>query len=332
MAAQAAQIRNAGIDVPVLTLSNVTRDGMMELQGVLESGRTYCFVGSSGVGKSTLINGLIGCDVLETKVVSGTGEGRHATVRRELIVLANGAMVIDNPGMRELGVLGAGDGLEASFADIMARAGYCRFRDCTHTSEPARHGTFHRLVARGLPLLAHHLALRVRHHHHLGRVGGVTKRVRGHLHTHDLEVVVAPRLAPGGTHEMLVRVPVALHPLIGVAAQGVHIDAHRVRARARPLAAERARHAIEVRMLTGENGAHGLVAGAGLLLAPRHQPSPRHVYCRSVLNSMASSTDPRRPVCSMPRAKACLASSRARAGGSPMRMPRQNASCSGAAK
>lgn len=136
VAAQVAQIRSAGIDVPVLTLSNVTRDGMTELQGVLESGKTYCFVGSSGVGKSTLINGLVGRDVMETKVVSDTGEGRHTTVRRELIVLANGAMVIDNPGMREFGVLGAGGGMEASYADIIACAGHCRFRDCTHTNEP----------------------------------------------------------------------------------------------------------------------------------------------------------------------------------------------------
>jgi len=134
--AQVAQIRKAGIDVPVLTLSNVTGDGIVDLQGVLEPGKTYCFVGSSGVGKSTLINALLGREVLETRVVSGTGEGRHTTVRRELIVLPNGAMVIDNPGMREFGVLGAGGGIEASYADITARAAECHFRDCTHTSEP----------------------------------------------------------------------------------------------------------------------------------------------------------------------------------------------------
>lgn len=136
VAGQVAQIRSAGIDVPVLTLSNVTREGLAELRSALEPGKTYCFVGSSGVGKSSLINGLVGREVLETKMVSGTGEGRHTTVRRELIVLGNGAMVIDNPGMREFGVLGAGDGIEASYADITARAGHCRFRDCTHENEP----------------------------------------------------------------------------------------------------------------------------------------------------------------------------------------------------
>lgn len=136
LAALVAQIGSAGIDVPVLTLSNVTQEGMTELRSALEPGKTYCFVGSSGVGKSTLINGLVGREVLDTSVVSGTGEGRHTTVRRELIVLESGSMVIDNPGMREFGVLAADGGIEASYADIIARAGHCHFRDCTHTNEP----------------------------------------------------------------------------------------------------------------------------------------------------------------------------------------------------
>lgn len=136
LSSQLAQIRGAGIDVPILTLSNVTKQGIDELQRILLPRNTYCFVGSSGVGKSTIINGLVGRSVLETKGVSGSGEGRHTTVRRELIVLGNGAMVIDNPGMRELGVLGAGGGIEASYSDIVALSSQCHFRDCTHTSEP----------------------------------------------------------------------------------------------------------------------------------------------------------------------------------------------------
>jgi ribosome biogenesis GTPase len=136
LTSQLAEIHAAGITAPVLTLSNVTREGVNVLKRKLQPGKTYCFVGSSGVGKSTLINHLIGREMLETRDVSGTGEGRHATVRRELILLEDGALVIDNPGMREFGILGAESGMGGSFADIIALATDCRYRDCTHTREP----------------------------------------------------------------------------------------------------------------------------------------------------------------------------------------------------
>jgi len=134
-AAQEAQIRAAGIDVPILALSNLTQDGVDALERLLVPGKTYCFVGSSGVGKSTLINHLIGRVAQETGTVSGTGEGRHTTVRRELIRLNGGALVIDNPGMREFGIVAADEGLAGSYADIDALGAGCRFRDCTHTRE-----------------------------------------------------------------------------------------------------------------------------------------------------------------------------------------------------
>jgi ribosome biogenesis GTPase len=136
LAAQLEKIRSTGISESVVTLSNVTNEGVDQLKSVLDPGKTYCFVGSSGVGKSTIINALVGREVLETKDVSGSGEGRHTTVRRELILLENGAMVIDNPGMREFGLLGAEGGIEASYSDILTLAAQCHFRDCTHSNEP----------------------------------------------------------------------------------------------------------------------------------------------------------------------------------------------------
>ena len=134
--AQVEEIRSAGITAPIISLSNVTGQGLDVLKGWLEPGRTYCFVGSSGVGKSTLINRLIGRQVLATREVSGSGAGRHTTVRRELIRLAGGALVIDNPGMREFGIADTESGMEVGFADITELAARCRYRDCSHSGEP----------------------------------------------------------------------------------------------------------------------------------------------------------------------------------------------------
>jgi ribosome biogenesis GTPase len=131
-----SEIEQAGIRNEVLALSNLTERGLDQFQQMLEKGNTYCLVGSSGVGKTTLLNHLLGRPVFETKPIrQKDGKGRHATARRHLIVLDGGAMVIDNPGMRELGVIAMTAGLEAEFSDILELSTHCRFGNCTHTGE-----------------------------------------------------------------------------------------------------------------------------------------------------------------------------------------------------
>lgn len=130
------RIQGIGVQAPIVGLSNVTGAGVGEVRQHLAPGQTCCLLGSSGVGKTTLINRLLGGDALATGEVSHTGEGRHTTTRRQLIVLPQGGMLIDMPGMRELGLLGAGEGITDTFADIHALAAQCRYPDCTHGGEP----------------------------------------------------------------------------------------------------------------------------------------------------------------------------------------------------
>jgi ribosome biogenesis GTPase len=130
------EIRAAGIDSEIVTLSSVTGVGLDRVRELLVPGKTYCLLGSSGVGKTTLINRLSGDSGLETGDVSHTGEGRHTTTRRQLVVLEGGALLIDMPGMRELGMLGVSEGLDDTFADIGELAKSCRFTDCGHSAEP----------------------------------------------------------------------------------------------------------------------------------------------------------------------------------------------------
>ena len=127
--------RSTAITARVLALSNISGIGFDEFQEMLVPGRTYCLLGSSGVGKTTLINRLIGQDAFDTKAVSGTGEGAHTTVRRQLIVLGQGAMLVDTPGMRELGLVGVSDGFSQGFEDILLLAAGCRYANCRHEHE-----------------------------------------------------------------------------------------------------------------------------------------------------------------------------------------------------
>lgn len=128
-------VRQAGITSRIIALSTLTGSGFDEFHEILLPARTYCLLGSSGVGKTTLINHLLGRNDFNTQAVSATGEGTHTTTRRQLIVLDKGVMFIDTPGMRELGLLGAGEGVNKGFEDIIELSKFCRYADCSHTRE-----------------------------------------------------------------------------------------------------------------------------------------------------------------------------------------------------
>ncbi|HWQ82360.1 MAG TPA: ribosome small subunit-dependent GTPase A [Ignavibacteria bacterium] len=122
--------------VPVIMFSNETGKGLSEINSIIEKGKTYCLLGSSGVGKSTLLNNLSGKELMKTAAISESiDRGRHVTSHRELIILESGGILIDNPGMRELGIADAGEGLEITFDKIFRTADKCRYKDCTHVVE-----------------------------------------------------------------------------------------------------------------------------------------------------------------------------------------------------
>ena len=123
-------------NVSALAISNETRDGYDTLKNLIEKGKTYCMLGSSGVGKSTLLNNLSGRTIMKTGEISQSSHrGKHVTSHRELIVLENGGILIDNPGMREVGITDSPGGLETTFDMISNLAGNCKFKDCTHIHE-----------------------------------------------------------------------------------------------------------------------------------------------------------------------------------------------------
>ena len=123
-------------DVQVLAFSNLNGSGLDQINKHLVPGETVCLLGSSGVGKTTLLNKLLGEDLFKTQEVREKDErGKHTTSRRQLITLKNGAMIIDMPGMRELGNIGVESGLQETFSDIVELANKCRFTNCTHLQE-----------------------------------------------------------------------------------------------------------------------------------------------------------------------------------------------------
>lgn len=128
------EVENVAIGLEVLKVSNKDENSIKNISNYLKQGVTACFIGSSGVGKSTLINNLLGRQELETNGLRNDDKGRHTTTRRELFILDNGGIVIDTPGMRELSV--DVEDLEKSFSDIALIEKMCKFSDCTHTTEP----------------------------------------------------------------------------------------------------------------------------------------------------------------------------------------------------
>jgi len=122
--------------VRTMAISALSGAGLDELRAMLAPGRTFCLLGSSGVGKTTLLNRLLGREEFSTQAIrAGDGKGRHTTTRRELARLASGALVMDTPGMRELGTASLERGIAGVFEEIEALAQDCRFGDCSHTRE-----------------------------------------------------------------------------------------------------------------------------------------------------------------------------------------------------
>ncbi len=131
------QIKNRFDHLDVIPTSTVTETGLEELMSHMIIGKTYCFLGSSGVGKSTLINRLLGRNAIKIKEIStATGKGRHTTSGRQMYFLKNGAIVIDNPGMREVGMADAKTGMDDVFREITDLSKKCKYANCTHTHEP----------------------------------------------------------------------------------------------------------------------------------------------------------------------------------------------------
>ena len=130
------EVESVAFGVPVHAVSAPHGDGVETVRSYIPHGKTAALLGSSGVGKSTLVNALVGEEVLATNEVREDGRGRHTTSHRELVPLPEGGVVLDTPGMRELQLWDAASGLDSAFRDLDALAGECRFSDCAHGREP----------------------------------------------------------------------------------------------------------------------------------------------------------------------------------------------------
>jgi ribosome biogenesis GTPase len=135
-AADVAAIEAVAFGVPVHVVSCLDGAGLEQLQPYFSGNRTVALLGSSGVGKSSLLNRLLGRERQRVQTLRGDGKGRHTTTQRELVPLPAGGLVLDTPGMRELGLWSADSGVDETFADVADLAADCRFTDCAHESEP----------------------------------------------------------------------------------------------------------------------------------------------------------------------------------------------------
>ncbi len=132
-----SEIKNRFNDIDFIFTSTVSSEGLDKLKAYIEKGKTYCFLGSSGVGKSSLINKLLGKNLIRTEKISVWADrGRHVTTSRETYFLDDGGIVIDNPGMKQVGMADSGAGIDKLFDEITTLAPKCKFVDCTHTHEP----------------------------------------------------------------------------------------------------------------------------------------------------------------------------------------------------
>ncbi len=130
------EVEAVALGVPVHAVSNLTGDGVEALRGYFADNRTVAALGSSGVGKSSLVNRLAGEELMATGGLRSDGRGRHTTTNRQLLLLPGGGLFLDTPGMRELRLWESEEGLAAAFDDVSEAAARCRFADCAHQSEP----------------------------------------------------------------------------------------------------------------------------------------------------------------------------------------------------